>query len=100
MVSVTMMEHCQAGQHHKCPGAVAAPRAEYYGGVICECRCHRKSRSFEELPPSSGEIEVEFWRAVKGSDDPDDFQLYLQQFPDGEHAEEARQTLAGLTKKT
>src|SRR3954468_958324 len=32
------------------------------------------------------EVELEFWRAIKDGNDPDDFELYVQQFPTGIYA--------------
>src|SRR6266513_2165242 len=34
----------------------------------------------------SGEMELEFWRSIKDSDDPNDFELYVRQFPQGVYA--------------
>ena len=36
---------------------------------------------------------------MKDSDDPDDVKLYLEQFPDGTFAEQAKQKIAALGKK-
>jgi serine/threonine-protein kinase len=32
------------------------------------------------------EVELEFWSAIEGSEDPEDYELYLEQFPSGMHA--------------
>ena len=45
------------------------------------------------------EADKEFWEGVKDSDDPDDVKLYLEQFPDGTFAEQAKQKIAALAKK-
>ena len=45
------------------------------------------------------EAEKEFWDGVKDSDDPDEVELYLEQFPDGAYAEQAQKKLAELRKK-
>jgi serine/threonine-protein kinase len=50
----------------------------------------------EAADASGGEAEVEFWNEVKESSDPDEIELYLEQFPRGVFAEEARQRLAEL----
>ena len=61
----------------------------------------------EPLPPpfaakaaaasaADNEAEAEFWEGVKDSDDPDDLALYLEQFPRGKFAEEARAKVAEL----
>src|SRR5713101_3942598 len=34
----------------------------------------------------SGEMELEFWRSIKDSNDPNDFELYVRQFPQGVYA--------------
>src|SRR2546421_11305639 len=45
---------------------------------------------------SSQEVEVEFWRAIKDGNDPDDFELYVQQFPTGIYAALAKRKIAKL----
>jgi serine/threonine-protein kinase len=45
------------------------------------------------------EADKEFWEGVKDSDDPDDVKLYLEQFPNGVFAEQAKQRIAQLSKK-
>ncbi len=53
-------------------------------------------------PPSAakshggGEAEKEFWEDVKDSDDPDEIELYLEQFPSGTFVEQAKKKLAEL----
>jgi serine/threonine protein kinase len=47
-------------------------------------------------PSGGGEAEKEFWNDVKDSDDPDEIELYLEQFPGGTFAEEAKKKLAEL----
>src|SRR6185295_3715187 len=44
----------------------------------------------------SQEVELEFWRAIKDGNDPDDFDLYVQQFPNGIHAALAKRKIAKL----
>ena len=44
------------------------------------------------------EADKEFWEGVKDSDDPDDVKLYLEQFPNGTFAEQAKQKIAALKK--
>jgi serine/threonine-protein kinase len=48
---------------------------------------------------AGGEAEKEFWEEVKDSEDPEDVKLYLEQFPDGTFAEQARGRLAKLGGK-
>jgi serine/threonine-protein kinase len=45
---------------------------------------------------AGGEADKEFWEGVKDSDDPDDVKLYLEQFPDGTFAEQAKRKIAEL----
>jgi serine/threonine-protein kinase len=47
----------------------------------------------------SNEAELEFWNEVKDSDDPEDIQLYVEQFPRGEFVELARRRIAELAAK-
>jgi len=50
---------------------------------------------------AAAEAEKEFWDGVKDSDDPDELELYLEQFPSGAFVEQARQRVAALrTKKS
>ncbi|HEX7053776.1 MAG TPA: serine/threonine-protein kinase [Burkholderiales bacterium] len=44
----------------------------------------------------TSEAELEFWNEVKDSDDPEEVRLYLEQFPNGEFAEQARRRIAKL----
>jgi serine/threonine protein kinase len=45
---------------------------------------------------SNQEVELEFWRAIKDGNDPDDFELYVQQFPTGIYAALAKRKIAKL----
>jgi serine/threonine-protein kinase len=45
---------------------------------------------------SNQEVELEFWRAIKDGNDPDDFELYIQQFPAGIYAALAKRKIAKL----
>jgi serine/threonine protein kinase len=42
------------------------------------------------------EAETEFWDEVKGSDDPEDLKLYIEQFPHGVFVAEAKRKIAAL----
>jgi len=44
----------------------------------------------------SQEVELEFWRAIKDGNDPEDFELYVQQFPTGIYAALAKRKIAKL----
>jgi len=46
--------------------------------------------------PGTQEVELEFWRAIKDGNDPEDFELYVQQFPSGVYANLARRKIAKL----
>ena len=48
---------------------------------------------------AGGEAEQEFWNGVKDSDDPDELQLYLEQFPGGAFVALAQRKLAELRAK-
>jgi len=48
---------------------------------------------------ASLEAEKEFWEGVKDSDDPDELELYLEQFPSGAFVELARRKVAELRAK-
>ena len=50
-------------------------------------------------PAPGGEADKEFWEGVEDSDDPDDIALYLEQFPRGAFAEQAKQKIADLKAK-
>ncbi len=45
---------------------------------------------------SNQEVELEFWRAIKDGNDPDDFDLYVQQFPTGIYAALAKRKISKL----
>ena len=45
---------------------------------------------------SNQEVELEFWRAIKDGNDPDDFELYVQQFPNGIYAALAKRKIGKL----
>ncbi len=42
------------------------------------------------------EVEMEFWREVKDSDDPEELELYIEQFPRGVYVDLARKKIADL----
>jgi len=45
---------------------------------------------------SNQEVELEFWRSIKDGNDPDDFDLYVQQFPTGIYAALAKRKISKL----
>jgi eukaryotic-like serine/threonine-protein kinase len=67
----------------------------------------RESQTLTQAPPpptpaqgsqsrTSGEMELEFWRSIKDSEDPHDFELYVRQFPQGVYASLAARKVARL----
>ena len=96
MVDFTQMAECQRGDHAKCPGSRPAP-PDVAGGVICDCSCHvAKPEPFEPERTRERELEQEFWRTIKDSNDAEDFVLYMRHFPAGVYAALARRKLAEL----
>jgi len=57
-----------------------------------------KEEPAAEAPQQSQEIELEFWRAIKDSDDPDDFELYVEQFPKGTYKALAQRKIMKLKR--
>jgi serine/threonine protein kinase len=55
----------------------------------------------EETVPMTvnAEVETEFWNGVKDSDDPEEIQLYIDQFPTGAYVALARKRIAALRAK-
>jgi serine/threonine-protein kinase len=53
-------------------------------------------QSEERGIPKGREAEVEFWRSIQNSNDPDEFEVYLREFPAGTYAELARIKIAKL----
>ncbi|MDA0225625.1 MAG: serine/threonine-protein kinase, partial [Proteobacteria bacterium] len=48
------------------------------------------------MPFAGGEADAEFWNEVKDSDDADEIELYLEQFPGGQFAAQARKRIEEL----
>ncbi len=46
--------------------------------------------------PQASETELEFWRAIQNSTDAEEFEFYLEQFPEGTYAGLARHKMARL----
>ena len=42
------------------------------------------------------QVDIEFWKGIKNSRNPDDFRLYLEKYPDGEFVELAKMRIATL----
>ena len=75
-------------------GKPAMPEAEPTVVVAREPRVPHATHAPEAL--RSGEMELEFWRSIKDSDDPNDFELYVRQFPQGVYASLAARKAAKL----
>ncbi|HYL87231.1 MAG TPA: serine/threonine-protein kinase [Burkholderiales bacterium] len=69
--------------------------------LILEGKPPKEASAPAKAPQSKagGEAEKEFWDEVKDSTDPDELELYLEQFPDGTFAGEAQKKLAQLREK-
>jgi serine/threonine protein kinase/formylglycine-generating enzyme required for sulfatase activity len=50
--------------------------------------------------PGQQEAELEFWRSIKDGNDPEDFELYIQQFPHGIYAALAKRKIGKLRGAT
>ena len=50
----------------------------------------------KSAPQQGTEAEMEFWREVKDSDDPEELELYIEQFPRGVYVDLARKKIADL----
>src|SRR6267378_3962038 len=75
-------------------GKPAIPEEEPTLVVPREPRVQQPIRAPEAL--RSGEMELEFWRSIKDSDDANDFELYVRQFPQGVYASLAARKAAKL----
>ena len=53
-------------------------------------------RKDAQAPRPAGEMELEFWRSIKDSEDASDYELYLKQFPEGTYAPLAGRRIAKL----
>jgi serine/threonine-protein kinase len=82
------LKRLAAGKDPEAP-AIAAPQAA----------ASAPAAAAAPVSNAGGEADKEFWEGVKDSDDPDDVKLYLEQFPDGTFAEQAKQKIAALGKK-
>jgi len=74
-------------------GAPAARPAPKLAGAAAEGTGANKTTTGTQ---SNQEVELEFWRAIKDGNDPDDFELYVQQFPTGIYAALAKRKIAKL----
>ena len=75
-------------------GKPAIPEEEATLVVPREPRVQQPTHAPEAL--RSGEMELEFWRSIKDSDDANDFELYVRQFPQGVYASLAARKAAKL----
>jgi serine/threonine protein kinase len=75
------------------PGPAARAPAPKMAGATAEGTGARTGATGTQ---SNQEVELEFWRAIKDGNDPDDFELYVQQFPNGIYAALAKRKIAKL----
>jgi eukaryotic-like serine/threonine-protein kinase len=75
-------------------GADAAPSRP--APVVAKAPAQDSARTSPSGTGASQEVELEFWRAIKDGNDPDDFELYVQQFPTGIYAALAKRKIAKL----
>ena len=75
-------------------GKPAIPEEEPTLVVPREARVQQPTHAPEAL--RSGEMELEFWRSIKDSDEANDFDLYVRQFPQGVYASLAARKAAKL----
>jgi hypothetical protein len=62
---------------------------------IAAARANESART-NATASGTQEVELEFWRSIKDGNDPDDFELYVQQFPQGIYAALAKRKIAKL----
>jgi adenylate cyclase len=55
-------------------------------------------RQAARSPDRAASVEIAFWESVQASDDDDEYQIYLQRYPDGTFADLAKARLAGLSQ--
>jgi Protein kinase domain len=65
------------------------------GGIV-PALAMRPSKSKARPQAQASDAEVEFWRAIQNSTDPDELEFYLEQFPEGTYAQLARHKIAKL----
>src|SRR5262245_53703741 len=80
------------GNMASAPAAAPAQRAQPKPAAAVEGRSGTQGGS----QVGNQEVELEFWRAIKDGNDPDDFELYTQQFPTGIYAALAKRKIAKL----
>src|SRR5437763_13076781 len=66
--------------------------------AVAKAPAQESSRTASTGTPAGAnqEVELEFWRAIKDGNDPDDFELYVQPFPTGIYAALAKRKIAKL----
>lgn len=52
-----------------------------------------------KAPQRNVEMELEYWKSIKNSNDSDEFELYLEEFPNGKFASLARMKIRKLREK-
>jgi eukaryotic-like serine/threonine-protein kinase len=54
----------------------------------------------QERAPRNAEADLEFWRSIKDSNDPDDMDFYIEKFPEGIYVDLAKRKLAKLRRSS
>jgi serine/threonine-protein kinase len=75
------------------------PTARSFADDLKRVRDGKAPEAAAKRSAVTGEAEKEFWNGVKDSDDPDELELYLEQFPSGAFVELARRKVAELRAK-
>lgn len=75
--------------------------SQYYAQTIKTIIAQADRHAVPEVAAKRAEvtpedIELEFWRAIKDGDDCDDFELYVEKFPNGVYASLAKRKIAKL----
>ena len=66
------------------------------GGAMPIARVPARAHDSDATVSNIEEAELEFWRAIKDGNDAHDFELYVQQFPNGIYAALAKRKIAKL----
>lgn len=74
--------------------AEAAPTLQAERGRPANSPARQSTRNADQAASS----EIAFWESVQASDDTDEYQIYLQRYPEGTFADLARARLQGLSQ--
>ena len=79
------------------PTVVVSPRsAAAQSAATQSAPTHAQPSAHVSSTLRSGEMELEFWRSIKDSNDPSDFEFYLKEFPQGTYASLAGRRITRL----